>query len=939
MNRLLAILSFLHLAVLGIGAQDVTLFTYSHLGKAEGMLSERVYSLRQSDDGALWWSTKKGVERYNGVSIRHYEMGNLGLFSNNAGLITKLSMSADSVLMAFDNKGGIFVYDEEHDMFRPYVDLTQQFHGDVILNDILPTREGMWLAMREGVFFVQGQKLIPVVRNVYVNTIVPTNDHLLFCTRNGVLGYGRRNGGVPTADMKLPTLLTYNVESGYYDHIYNKVWLGGFLNGLRIFTSGEGGTLIEHELSAKDISNPVRSIIPYNDQTMLVGIDGMGVYKVRRQPSSSGVFEGELLFDANEGKEGVLHGNGVYAMMRDSWENIIIGTYSGGIDIARPVGSTPALFQHIRDNQQSLQNDHVNCVAQLPDGMLVMGTDNGVSLHNPLTRQWIHACQGTVVLSLCITPDATLLAATYGKGVYEIRENGASRQLYTKKDGVLKDDHVYKLFYDREGCLWMGCLDGELVKVGRGETVRYYPINNVQDITQLPDGKIAVGTANGIRLIDTTTDEVGELDYSAANPDDINKYIHTLYVNDNDELWIGTDGGGVYIYDLKKKTCRQLTTANGLPSNTVCSIDKDCKGRMLIATDWGLSFVAPNDQVVDVNYCYGIEREYSERAVVNMRNNHILYGTSTGALVINPDNIQKINYEARLNILSVSCTGDDSELFNERIHSMLKEKKLRLHYTQRTFDLFFESINLRNQFDIVYQYKVGEGEWSTPSDQQYIRFTNLEAGTHRLLLRSVSRTCGAVLDEVELTIIVAEPWWNSWWMWVVYISLVVLAFFGAWRVYQLHTKYMRLVVSSLEAPEMSESPEDPAIPENPENPEIPEIPENPEIPEDPESPESSEFIGKVTKMVVEHLSDPDFNIDRLCREMAMSRTLFYIKLKSYTGKSPQDFIRVIRLERAAALLRGGHSVTETATLAGFENAKYFSTVFKKYFGMSPSKYC
>jgi len=47
-------------------------------------------------------------------------------------------------------------------MFQPYVDLTQQFRGDVILNDILPTREGMWLAMREGVFFVQGQKLIPV---------------------------------------------------------------------------------------------------------------------------------------------------------------------------------------------------------------------------------------------------------------------------------------------------------------------------------------------------------------------------------------------------------------------------------------------------------------------------------------------------------------------------------------------------------------------------------------------------------------------------------------------------------------------------------------------------------------------------------------------------------------------------------------------------------
>ena len=95
----------------------------------------------------------------------------------------------------------------------------------------------------------------------------------------------------------------------------------------------------------------------------------------------------------------------------------------------------------------------------------------------------------------------------------------------------------------------------------------------------------------------------------------------------------------------------------------------------------------------------------------------------------------------------------------------------------------------------------------------------------------------------------------------------------------------------------------------------------------------------MTRIVAENLSDTDFNIDRLCREMAMSRTLFYIKLKSYTGNSPQDFIRVIRLERAASLLRSGHSVSDTATVTGFDNAKYFSTVFKKYFGVSPSKYC
>ena len=92
------------------------------------------------------------------------------------------------------------------------------------------------------------------------------------------------------------------------------------------------------------------------------------------------------------------------------------------------------------------------------------------------------------------------------------------------------------------------------------------------------------------------------------------------------------------------------------------------------------------------------------------------------------------------------------------------------------------------------------------------------------------------------------------------------------------------------------------------------------------------------RLVIDNLSDADFTIDRLCREMAMSRTLFYVKLKSYTGKSPQDFIRIIRLERAAALLRSGKQVTDVAALTGFDNPKYFSTVFKKYFGVSPSKY-
>lgn len=103
-------------------------------------------------------------------------------------------------------------------------------------------------------------------------------------------------------------------------------------------------------------------------------------------------------------------------------------------------------------------------------------------------------------------------------------------------------------------------------------------------------------------------------------------------------------------------------------------------------------------------------------------------------------------------------------------------------------------------------------------------------------------------------------------------------------------------------------------------------------------PMDQAFVEKATRLVLDNLSDTEFTIDRLCREMAMSRTLFYGRLKTLTGQGPQDFIRLIRLEQAAQYLKQGDSVLDVSVKTGFVNVKYFSTVFKKHFGVSPSKY-
>lgn len=99
------------------------------------------------------------------------------------------------------------------------------------------------------------------------------------------------------------------------------------------------------------------------------------------------------------------------------------------------------------------------------------------------------------------------------------------------------------------------------------------------------------------------------------------------------------------------------------------------------------------------------------------------------------------------------------------------------------------------------------------------------------------------------------------------------------------------------------------------------------------------FMSDVKKNIEKNMDNPDFTVDVLCALLHMSRTSFYNKLKALTGQAPADFVRNIRLKRAAELLKeGNYSITEVAEKTGFCDGKYFREVFKKYFNVSPSQY-
>lgn len=99
------------------------------------------------------------------------------------------------------------------------------------------------------------------------------------------------------------------------------------------------------------------------------------------------------------------------------------------------------------------------------------------------------------------------------------------------------------------------------------------------------------------------------------------------------------------------------------------------------------------------------------------------------------------------------------------------------------------------------------------------------------------------------------------------------------------------------------------------------------------------FMTTVKEQIESNLNNPKFNVDKLCASLNMSRTSFYNKLKALTDQAPADYIRLIRLQHAAQLLKEQNfNVTEIAEMTGFSDAKYFREVFKKHYKVSPSQY-
>lgn len=741
------------------------MFDIRHLGYSEGLSSQRVFSIVEDQQSAIWVATKIGIDRYNGQVVKSYTLpGNLH-YGEKAGRRLRLLYDPTNGLWVYDHTGKIFQYSIKDDAFELKLSLGEAIEGEIILNKVVMDKTGcLWLGLSKGLYKKEKNgNITNVLANQYVNDIVANSVSIYAGTSTGVVQIA------PHQEAKW-LVKDKDVQTLYYHENNRELWTGTFNNGLWVLNLNTS-TLQPLKEQSSVFLNPIRAITAYNDSTLLVGIDGGGVYTINLQSK-----EPRLLMSTEDSTDIHLRGNGIYAVTTDSQGNIWIGSYSGGVSVAVRSSYSTRIIKHIKGSHHSLANNNINSIEENVNGELWFTTDNGISILNENTNTWHHVLKGTVVVTLCRAHNGHIWAGTYGDGVYLLNQNGQQLQHLTQQKGALTTNYIFSIKQDIDGDIWVGGHNGWLMLLDKdGQHKKTFDIKWIHSIEIVDRDQVAVATVNGFYLVNKSANTVKSYaSYPEYQHQNASTYIISMLFNQDQTVWLGTEGGGLNLYNLKTGQTKTFTTGDGLPSDDVYSLQKDAMGRLWMSTGKGLAMME-NHKISNLNYLGDIDKEYNKSSFARLTDGRFAYGSTDGVVLVKPEAIGQTNYEAPLRLTGLSIDHLEPEKEKSMqlsLYEMLAQGIVELPYRYNSFAIHFESINHRFQRDISYQH-ILEGydkTWSNSSADGILRYTNVAPGTYLLKVRNLRRSNGAMIEEKTLLLTVAQPWWNSWWAWIFYLA-------------------------------------------------------------------------------------------------------------------------------------------------------------------------
>lgn len=757
---------------------------FKEISTDNGLSNRRVLKAAVDSDGYIWFATRSGIDRYNGKFFVHYTLPystDDDINEHPKGIL----INEQKEIFAF-SETNIYKYSYQTDTFHRITNI-RLTNREVINTIAFDPMDKLWIGASEHLYCFSMNENDSIQQTIKQKVSVSSllfdkNRHGWVGTSKGILHLLKQENEsyLPKREKIFTPLNNKRIQSLYYDSLTHYLWIGTFADGIYIYDKQE------KELTTDPTFHqavPVRSITSIGNDRIWAGVDGEGIYEYNRFNHKR---ETEYSQNATEYK--YLKANTVYHIL-DNKSSVWVCTHTAGVFVYNKNKLVSTTYHHIENNSQSLLNNHVNCLLEDEFDRLWIGTNQGISRYDRSNGQWRHFLQdgkrnNTVILSLCRDKEGNTWAGGYACDVFRIDRNDRVNivNLPKKEQNKSRKNYIYAIIQDNEGNLWMGGIINELTKYNPAtQTTDYYPIKGINQI--LPYGKdtLIIASTKGVMTFNKKTGRTNYQPIGSArkNTPFITQSLCILPSTPH-ELWIGTEGKGVFRYHLINKTTKQYTQADGLSSNAICGIQYDSQGRIWISTENGLNCLHPNHERIDVFY----EQDGLPDNILNFRsfsrlnNNHIAWGTSEGAFELNPDEFMQKEDN------SFNLRFEEFALFNIPVRPSTKDSplqttidhvdKITLKHNQHSFSFHFLNLGYLTASKNLYSWYL-EGfdpAWNLPSDHHHAVYTNIPPGNYIFRVKVFSGGDEEHFQERSIHITISQPWWNTPYAWILYILLI-----------------------------------------------------------------------------------------------------------------------------------------------------------------------
>lgn len=759
-------------------------YAFRSLDINNGLSQNTVAAIIQDRLGFMWFGTKDGLNRYDGVSFQTF-MKESGTLGNN--FITSLYEDCLGQIW-IGTDVGVYIYSPSGEKVERFV-IQSNLNTTIeqTVHTIKGDRKGrVWIVSeRQGIFCydtnrgtlehlqtdASGKKRLRNAGQIVFDQDdvcwLDIHDGNLYSSRDGlhtlkpVFSPGIK---APFKGKRINKLLPgpYNcLYVGTDDGLMEVNLTSGALSSLLPGTAASGESLF------------VREMVFYSDDVLWIGTEsGIYVYNSRTGETTH--------LQSIYGDSYSISDNAVYAICKDREGGMWVGTWFGGVNYY------PRQYTYFEKFYPRSETDRMGkrvrefCADR--SGTLWIGTeDRGLFHFNPVTRS-VEPFKDPLIYQnihgLCLDDDA-LWVGTFSQGLNKIDLKTRKVKHYAHLP-----KNIFSVFRTTSGQLYLGTPSGLISYDSEKDTFSSVPELSgvfVYYITEDKQGNLWLATyVNGVYRQNIRTKKWEHFVHDENKPRSLpsNKVL-TVFVDSENRVWLTTQGGGFCRFDPSTTDFTCYDSEKGLPSNVVYRIEEDNKGLFWISTNKGLLCFNPKKETFKVyTRANGLlDNQFNYQSSYKDENGNLYFGSINGFISFDPSTFISNDY-----VPPVVIT--DFMLFNKRVtvgdegsplkQSITLSDEIVLKPDQNSFSFRVAALayHAPEMNTLMYKLEGYDSEWRVAGNAP-ITYSHLPFDTYRLMVKGANSD-GLWNPEIRsLEIRVLPPFYLSTAAYVVYVLLLL----------------------------------------------------------------------------------------------------------------------------------------------------------------------